>query len=187
MQLVMLSEVKVSIVLEVKAQGYAANAINTWRLTYCDAAHNMIICICFLCTLKGLEIQPALSVLSTHCGHTRFSKPQVDKARVRHIIWRPLPQLHSRTPADPVLPAYLCSGIGAVQRGENTWRIMCYTYSASSVSVFLPSSRLSPFVSCFPSDISTPIVYVFTHQRSYPSHLSRAVTSQSSSCVRPSH
>ena len=62
-----------------------------------------------------------------------------------------------------------------------------YIHTCSSlVFLSLPSS-LSPFVCCFPSDISSPIVYVFTHQRSYPSHLSQAVTSQSSSCVRPSH
>lgn len=55
------------------------------------------------------------------------------------------------------------------------------------VSFFLLHLFLSAFVCSSLSDISTPIVYVFTHQIYYPSHLSQAVTSKSSSCVRPSH
>lgn len=72
--------------------------------------------------------------------------------------------------------------------------VLCaaHTYSLILlVSFFLPpfSFALSRArsVCCFLSDISTPIVCALTHQIHYPSHLSQAVTRQSSSCVRPSH
>lgn len=38
----------------------------------------LMLCVCMYlpCLLKGSEIQPALPVLSDHCGHTRLSKPK---------------------------------------------------------------------------------------------------------------
>lgn len=146
---------------------------------------------CFIpCVLKGLEIQPALPVLSAYCGHAGLSKPKACEARERHNLWRPLPQLHSGASAEPLLPAHLCSRVGTIQRGRHMWRrVHCaYMHSLSLlVSAFLPPCSLAPFVCRLFSDISTPIVHVFTHQMHYPSHLSQAVTSRSSSCVGPSH
>lgn len=72
-----------------------------------------------------------------------------------------------------------------------TWEALCSMRTNSliliTVSFFLLHLFASPFVGRFLSHISTPIVYVFTHEIHYPSHLSRAVTSQSGSRLRPSH
>lgn len=60
-------------------------------------------------------------------------------------------------------------------------KVLCTVHTNSLILIV--SAFLLPFL----SDISSPIEYVYTHQIHYLFYLSQAVTSQSSSCVRPSH
>lgn len=136
-------------------------------------------CICLPCVLQRVEIWTELPVLPAHCGHSRLSKPHAGEAWMQRDLWGPVPQLHTRASARLLPSADLRSRVGEIQRGKDVWNSLpppTHTHVCPQLFSLFLSPPCALF--CFISDISTPIVQIFTYQTHHPSHLSWAETSR---------